>query len=57
LAAHSTKLVLPTMPTTWSSSTSFLATVTAFSGSHPSSSTWYSIGRPLMPPFAFTQSK
>jgi enoyl-CoA hydratase/carnithine racemase len=51
------ELPLPTIAYTPTSFTSFAAAAAALAGSHPSSSMCKAIGRPLMPPFSFTQSK
>src|SRR3954467_3145736 len=50
-------LVLPTMPSTFSVSTGFLASDATWPGSVCSVSIAYWIGRPLMPPLSLTQSK
>src|SRR4051812_28156178 len=50
-------LVLPTRPSTLSCSTSFVASAAICCGSICSVSAVYWIGRPLMPPLSFTQSK
>src|SRR3954469_3577731 len=50
-------LVLPTMPSTFSVSISFLASDATCPGSVCSVSITYWIGRPLMPPLSLTQSK
>jgi hypothetical protein len=57
LTLQSMMLVLPTMPTTLSCSTSLVALAAISCGSTCSSSAMYWIGRPLMPPLSFTQSK
>src|SRR5262245_49647369 len=51
------RLVLPTMPSTWSCSISFRASEAICCGSICSSSAMYWIGRPLIPPLSLTQSK
>src|SRR4029450_3293473 len=50
-------LVLPTMPSTLSLSTSFLANEATWPGSVCSVSMRYWMGRPLMPPLSLTQAK
>ena len=50
-------LVFPTSPTTLLLSTSFLATAACWAGSVCSVWMMYWIGRPLMPPLAFTHLK
>ncbi len=50
-------LVLPTMPATFSVSTSFLAAAAACAGSVCSVSWTSSTGRPLMPPLSLTHLK
>src|SRR5215207_1355396 len=50
-------LVLPTRPSTLSCSISFVASAAICCGSTCSVSAMYWIGRPLMPPLSFTQSK